>query len=137
MYDGDIRVFLTEDGAEIFMENGNILMDQVVFNAISMSIFSGKNNDHHNLLMSSDKYKLESKTVETCNKPITLQSIGDIKKAVKYDLKPLIDDGIIYDLLIDVKNITGKVIEIKISCSYTGGQIEKTFVYNNGILEVK
>ena len=136
MHDGDPRLIVTGDGLEISMENGNIFTDDSPFNAIVLSLFPDKNNDHQNVLLSSEKYKLESKTLLECRKPITLQSIKNIKKAIKYDLKPLVDDGLIWNVDTEVKNTTSRIISIKIYCEYSGGIIEKEFIYNNGIIEV-
>ena len=136
MYDGDPQLILTEDGAEIFMENGNIFVSNVVHNAVLIAVFSGKDNDHHNVLFSSDKYSIESKTLDECSKPITIQSIKNIRKAIEFDLKPLVDDGLIYDLEIEVRNTTGKSIYIKIYYVFDGEQIQKQFEYSNGTLKV-
>ena len=131
------RIFITQDGADIYMNNGDIASVAMVCNCVINSIFSNSSNNVHNKMMTNSANNFHGKTMEALKRPITVSSMALIKKAIEFDLSPLVNQGDINDLEVYVENSQGKRIDFIIGFSYSGKRVTQKFSYNNGIIEVE
>lgn len=136
-FDGDMMIFLTFDGAEIYENSGNIHTDSSVLNMITMLLFLGNKNRHYSVLMKDSNYKYESKTPEILKKPITVTMLRDLDSAIRSDLSYLTDKNIIVLENVYVKNTGPKQIEIEITVfiNHSKERVRRIFQYKNGFIE--
>lgn len=128
-------LIMTGSGLGLYSENGQMLSEDQIFNCVTMLLFAGSNNYHHDVFLKNQNWKFRGNYEATVRKPITMQMLSDLGSAVESDLKPLIDDKIITELDSVSKNPNGKRIDTIITFVYNGKRLSKTVVFQNDTIK--
>lgn len=81
IFDGEPRIFLDENGTYLTWKGGQPIMDAGLENMALISILT-EENWVGNILFTNPAHKIGSKVVSTSKKPITIDSIEELRKAV-------------------------------------------------------
>ena len=109
-YQGDPKLTLDENGADLTFKGGQPEMDRGIENAALISLHTRK-GWAGNVLMRRPEQKIGSNFEEAQNLPITLTSFNTIRNAANAALQWMIDVKIALSVDSAVRNPTGKKIE--------------------------
>ena len=127
IYQGDPKLFLTKDGAELKFVEGQPVMDQGLENLAFISLFTEgwAGND----LFDDANQKIGSDFEESTRQPITLQNLIDNQDAA---LKALKNDSF-GNIEVDVLNPNGYRRDITIRLEPPGQDINALTITKNGL----
>lgn len=120
LWDGDPKITVGEDGAEMTFIGGQPVMDQGLENPVILSLFT-EPGWVGNALASSDAEKLGSIYEETCRQPVTLSSLNSSANAAKAALRWMISGGIASKITAVSRNPSGHIRETKVTVTPPGG----------------
>lgn len=130
VFQGDLKVFLTEQGADMKFVGGQPTMDRGWENAVIFSLFtrSWVGND----LFDDPNQKLESDFEETASRPITLSNISDVEKSAESALAWMLDTGVADEIIVEATNPSGNIRQIKIIIRPPGSDARELLITKNG-----
>jgi hypothetical protein len=114
-FQGDPKLYLTENGVDISVINGHVEMEQGLINTILIPLFISKEPKHYNDLCKNDDEKIKPLLSDVINRPITANSLLDISSAVKASLSVLISRGFAKTIDVKVENKRGMEILLTIT----------------------
>jgi phage gp46-like protein len=109
-YEGDPRIYLEEDGAEMDLRGGQPIMDQGLENTVLITLLTDEGWQLNKLETDSRKH-IGSKFLRVARRTITADNMLDIKSAILQAFKPLEENKIIKDTEAAVSSPTGQRIE--------------------------
>lgn len=130
-FQGDPKIFITADGAEIAVENGQPIMDGGLENAVLISLFTLK-GWVGNVLFRKNSEKIGGRFQAAANQSITLSALTDISNAAKDDLQWMIDEGILSTVEATTRNPQGRILETLIQLQPVGSDLETLLLQRNG-----
>lgn len=113
IFQGDIALFLDENGSYMKYRGGQPAMDGGWENAILISLFT-RQNWPGNIFFDENDQKVGSDFEDICNCAITIANLNKIKNAAYRALKWMLDKKIASAIEINVRNPSGNRIEILI-----------------------
>lgn len=128
---GDPRVIITENGAEITYIGGQPIMDQGFENAV---IFSLSTNPDYpsNILYDTPAEKYIYDYEKFKNEPITIDSLNNQRNIAGLALKWMIDEGIASEIIVDVSNPSGYIRKTVIKIRPPGADLRTLIMTFNG-----
>lgn len=102
-YNGDPKITLDEDGADMQFQGGQPVMDSGIENASLISLHTEK-GWFGNSFFRKPSQKLGSKYTEEVKKSITLDQINKIRNAAEYDLAWMVNIGLASEIIASVTN---------------------------------
>lgn len=119
-FQGDPKLILDEDGADLKFQGGQPVMDRGVENAVFMSLHT-REGWVGNVFATSPSEKMGSKFEELMDQPITLASLGAIRKAALDALQWMIDTKLAASVSVEVSNPKGSAIKTTITVTPPSG----------------
>lgn len=132
MYQGDPKLTLDENGADLTFKGGQPVMDQGLENAVLISLFSRKGWTG-NVLVSDPNQKVGSDFEEKVNQSITISVLNDIRQAGIRALQWMIDSGLASNIEIEVTNPTAKNLRVVILIQPPGQDIKVLLLTKHGL----
>ena len=108
-YQGDPKLTLDENGANLTFKGGQPEMDRGLENAALISLHT-REGWAGNVFQRSPANRIGSKYEKTLEKPITLQVFNDVRNAAKSALQWMIDNRVASTVEAEVNNPTGKQV---------------------------
>jgi len=108
-YQGDPKLTLDENGANLTFKGGQPEMDRGLENAALISLHT-REGWAGNVYQRSPANRIGSKYEKTLEKPITLQVFNDVRNAAKSALQWMIDNRVASTVEAEVNNPTGKQV---------------------------
>ena len=115
---GDPKVTLTKDGADLTFRGGQPVMDSGLENAVMISLFSGAAWFGNVYMPKAGQVK--SRFYPLTLKTITASRLAELENAAKADLAPLVSAGAIADPSVRVTNPDGNRLDVTITISPPG-----------------
>jgi len=121
---GDIYIYLTEDGAEISVINGEPVMDGGFESAVLISLFANENKDHWMNEYMSENEKMKGNFYSFIkNTAKTLTTMRKAEELAKLDLQWLIDTGAADDVQITIISESPIRINMEVNVLANGNTI--------------
>jgi len=130
-YQGDPKIWITKDGAEIVVRNGQPIMDAGLENAVLMSLFTIE-DWFGNVLFDRINERIGGRFQKTGNEPVTLSGLNDRSNAAEVDLEWMIEEGILSSVEAISRNPTGSYVETEIELTPLGKDVQKLLIQQNG-----
>jgi phage gp46-like protein len=127
---GDPKITIDSDGADLVFKGGQPVMDSGLENAILISLFSGA--EWFGNAFASPSSGIESRFYPLTLKPVTASRLAELERAVKADLKGLVAQGAIADPAVRASNPTGDRLFIEITISPPGAKAETILLSRYG-----
>jgi len=132
-FQGDPKIVIDEDGAELTFQAGQPVMDRGVENAVILSLFT-ESEWIGNTLVTRPTQKFGGRFLEAIKQPITVSALNDIRNAALSDLNALIEVGLFEEIDVAVKNPESKKLSVLIVVKPPGSELEVFLLTNNGLL---
>ncbi len=127
---GDPKINIDEDGADLVFRGGQPIMDSGLENAVLISLFSGAQWFGNAFSLPSSR--IESRFYPLSLKPITVSRLAELERAAKADLKGLVSAGAIADPFVRASNPSGDQILVEITISPPGAEAETILLSRYG-----
>ena len=131
-FQGDPKLVLDENGADIIVRGGQPIMDQGLENAVLISLHT-REGWCGNVLMREPSQQLGAKYEEALLQPITRTSLNNVRNAAIKALQWLMDSKIASRVEALVKNTTGARIESLILIAPFAGNVLALLDTKNGL----
>lgn len=115
---GDPKITITDDGADLVFKGGQPVMDSGLENAVLISLFSGSSWFGNAYFDKATPIK--SRFYPLSLKSITASRLAELEQAAKADLAPLVAQGVMSDPEIKVSNPTGERLKVEIRINPPG-----------------
>lgn len=115
---GDPKITITDDGADLVFKGGQPVMDSGLENAVLISLFSGATWFGNTYFDKAAPIK--SRFYPLSLKSITASRLAELEQAAKADLAPLVAQGVMADPEIKVSNPTGERLKVEIRINPPG-----------------
>jgi phage gp46-like protein len=135
-YQGDPKVFITNDGAEMVFIGGQPLMDAGLENTVLISLLT-QPGWYGNAFARTPSERLGSIFESVGQDTFTLSTLATLQDIVEKSLQRLIDDKIISAINVRAKNPTGRVVEVQIASSAPDIEILLTRQGSNWIAQIQ
>lgn len=109
-YQGDPKLTLDENGADLVFKGGQPVMDRGLENAALISLHT-REGWAGNLFLRKPEEKIGSKYESALDAPITLSAFNNVRNAAKNALQWMIDVKVASQIEARVSNPTGKKIQ--------------------------
>jgi peroxiredoxin len=120
-FEGDPKVYITANGADLAFRDGQPVMDRGLENAVVLSLHSRK--WFGNLYLRDVAQKLNGRFEVAAEGPITLSNLANIENAAISDLQPLIDTGVASRVRAATENNSGTSTRTVIAVSPPGADL--------------
>lgn len=131
IFQGDPRVFITNNGANMDFRGGQPVMDQGLENYAILQLFT-KLDWIGNTLFRNPNHHIGSDYEEANLEPITVSSLNDIRDAAEKALQVMIDTGLASEIIVDTSNPSGNIRETTILIRPVGADAFELLVSKNG-----
>lgn len=132
IFQGDPRIFITANGANMDFRGGQPVMDQGLENAAIISLFT-KSGWVGNALFRDPAQHIGSDYEEAAKATITLTSLNDISDAAEKALQWMVDGGLASEIIVDVTNPSSSIIDTTILIKPVGADASELLVSKNGL----
>ncbi len=112
-FEGDPKIILDENGADLVFKGGQPVMDAGLENAVVISLFTAK-DWAGNTFFKDPNQQLGSDFEEKANQSITVSSLNDTRNAAEKALQWMVDSGIASRISVIVKNPRSNWLDIGI-----------------------
>jgi phage gp46-like protein len=127
---GDPKIKIDKDGADLVFRGGQPIMDSGLENAVLISLFSGAQWFGNAFSLPSSR--IESRFYALSLKPITVSRLAELERAAKADLKGLVSAGAIADPFVRASNPSGDRIIVELTISPPGAEAETILLSRYG-----
>ncbi|MHA1287294.1 MAG: hypothetical protein ACTSPB_07810 [Candidatus Thorarchaeota archaeon] len=131
-YEGDPKIFINENGPNLQINQGQPVMDQGLWNAVIISLFT-KPNWAGNVLFTGPYEKIGSVFEYEAQQTISVDMLNKVNNAAQLALKWLTDNGSVDLVNTRVRNPAGHNIEVTIELIKDGIAILKMVATKNGV----
>jgi len=138
-FNGDPRLFLDQDGADLKFIAGQPIMDGGYENAVIISLFT-RPGWYGNIFTDSDAKKIGSDFEEEAKKSITLETLNNMRQFALAALQWLIDNGSVETIEVIVNNVQSNRFEITIIIKPPGSDANVLLLTgrsNNWLIQIK
>jgi len=129
IFQGDPRIFIDEDGAYLAFVGGQPVMDRGIENYVLISLFT-RPSWAGNIFL---KEQIGSDYLDSLNNAITRTMLINVENAAERALKPMIDNGLVAAIDIDVRNPRSMEIVTTITIIQPSQETSKIQLIINGI----
>jgi phage gp46-like protein len=130
-YQGDPRLTLDENGADLDFLSGQPVMDAGLENAVLISLFT-REGWAGNSFFSEPSKQIGATFEETTELPITLANLNRMRSAGELALSWMIDAGMASDISVKVTNPTGKSLQVEVLIRPPTGDVQRLVLVKNG-----
>lgn len=109
---GDPKITMGPDGADLTFKGGQPVMDSGLENAVFISLFSAGSWFGNSYF--DESVPIKSRFYELSLKAITVSRLAELEQAIKADLAPLVALGAFDDPEVTVSNPTGERLNVEI-----------------------
>jgi len=134
-FQGDPRVVIDEDGADLEIQAGQPVMDRGIENSVLLSLFTAS-DWVGNTLVEKPTQKFGGKFLNAVKQPITATALTDIRNAVLSDLNWMIETGLAEDIDVQVTNPQSTKLKVLLVVKPPKSDLEVFLLTNNGLLWV-
>jgi hypothetical protein len=120
-FEGDPKVYITANGADLVFRDGQPVMDRGLENAVILSLHSRK--WFGNLFLRDPAQQLNGRFETVAEGPITLSNLANIENAAITDLQPLVDAGVASRVRAATENNSGTSTRTVIAVSPPGADL--------------
>lgn len=137
-YEGDPKLWLDENGAEIVFKGGQSVMDAGLENVVFISLFTRRQDATTkkqwcgNTLFDKPSQQLGGRFLKVADKPLTLTNLQDLESAVKSDLDWMITEQIAKNITARASAPTGDRKLVVIDIEPTGRDIQQIILLKYG-----
>lgn len=132
-FQGDPRIVIDEDGADLDFQAGQPVMDRGIENSVLLSLFTAA-DWVGNVLMDKPTQKYKGKFLEAIDQPINASALTDIRNAALADLNWMIETGLAAELDASVSNPQSNTLKVLIVVKPPTSDLEVFLLTNNGLL---
>jgi len=132
-YQGDPRITIDQDGADLVFRAGQPVMDRGIENAVLISLLT-EPGWPGNVLADTPSQKIGGRFLEATRQPITATALTDVRSAILSDLKWMVDDGLVEEIDAEVTNPEAKKLQVVIAVKPPGSDLQAFLLTNNGLL---
>ena len=130
--EGEPRVFISEQGAEIEFKGGQPVMDKGLENAAIISLFT-KSGWAGNAVITDPNAKVGGRYEEIAQtEAITLSMLNRLSRAAESDLSWMIKENLARSIVAVTTNPTGRQLETKITITPPGDTSTVLLITKNG-----
>ena len=130
-YEGDPKIVVTENGADMLWRGGQPVMDQGTENPALMRLFT-KTGWVGNFFIRDVNQQVGTDFQDTAQSTITVSSLVTIQDAADKALQNLVDSGMASKIITRAANPTGKITEVAALIQPPGKDIEVLLVTKFG-----
>jgi hypothetical protein len=120
-FQGDPKVYITENGADISFRGGQPIMDRGLENAVVLSLHSRE--WFGNVFLEKKEQKLNGRFEQTAEGPITLSNLENISNAAQTDLSWMISSGVASSVRAATENNSGTSTRTVVAVSPPGADL--------------
>ena len=131
-YQGDPKVFITNDGAEMVIAGGQPVMDGGLENAAQISLMT-EEDWFGNYLIEDPNQHVGARFLNAVKKPVTLTMLVDSTNAITQAFQWMIDSGIASNVDAIVKNPEGVILQAEALIEPPGNDAYRLLFLKNGI----
>lgn len=131
-YQGDPKLTVDENGANLVFKGGQPEMDRGLENAALISLHT-RPGWCGNVLFRKPEQRIGSKFEETCEQPITLSSLGNIRNAAKAALQWMIDTKLALRIEAAISNPTGRRLQTLVVIFPPSRELAVLLLAKNGL----
>jgi phage gp46-like protein len=130
-YEGDVKVIITEDGADMIFRGGQPLMDQGLENASQIPWFT-RNGWVGNLFLRDANQQVGSDFEEKAQGTVTVSKLIEIQKEGEAAWQKLIDSGLASRVIVRASNPSGSQTQVAGLIQPPGRDLEILLATKNG-----
>lgn len=131
--DGDPKIGIEENGAELYFYGGQPVMDQGLENAVLLSLFADERWAGNALLTGKNEPVGSDYERFATDEAITLTTLDRLSDRVKKALAWMVSSNLAASIDVETSNPTGRQLEVVISIAPPGdGNIATLLVARNG-----
>jgi len=130
-YQGDPKIFITVDGAEMVVQGGQPIMDGGLENAALISLLTDE-GWYGNYLIDDPNQHVGSRFLKTIKGVVTLTMLVDSTNAMGQALQWMLDSGIASEITPIVRNPEGTMLEAEVVIEPPGRDAQKLLFTKNG-----
>ena len=134
-FQGDPRIVIDEDGADLEIQAGQPVMDRGIENSVLLSLFTAS-DWVGNTLVEKPTQKFGGKFLNAVKQPINATALTDIRNAVLSDLNWMIETGLAEDIDVQVTNPQATKLKVLLVVKPPKSDLEVFLLTNNGLLWV-
>ena len=134
-FQGDPRIVIDEDGAELEFQAGQPVMDRGIENSVLLSLFTSS-DWIGNTLVDKPTQRFGGKFLASVDQPITATALTDIRNAILSDLNWMIETGLAEEIDVSVRNPQANKLKILVVVKPPKSDLEVFLLTNNGLLWV-
>jgi phage gp46-like protein len=131
IFQGDPKIYITLNGANLDFRGGQPVMDQGLENYALLQLFT-KSGWIGNALFSDPNQKIGSDFEEANKAPITVSSLNDVRDAAEKALQIMVDSGLASEIIVDTTNPSGSIRQTNILIRPVGADAFQLSVSKNG-----
>jgi hypothetical protein len=120
-YEGDPKIYITANGADMSFRDGQPVMDRGLENAVVLSLHSRA--WFGNLFLREASQKLNGRFEPTAEGPITLSNLANIENAAQTDLAWMVETGVASRVRTATENNTGVSTRTVVAVSPPGADV--------------
>lgn len=120
IFQGDLRLILSENGSELLFIGGQPVMDGGIENVALISLFTSQGWAGNELFRNPDQ-KIGSDFEQSTRQPITFQALNDIRDAAEKALA----DPVFGEVVVEVSNPIDHIIEVNILIKPPGQDVQQ------------
>ena len=139
LFNGDPRIFIDKDGADLKFIGGQPITDGGYENAVIISLFT-RPGWYGNIFTFSDSQKIGSDFEEESKKSITLENLNNLRQFALEALRWMIENNSVESIDVDVRNVESDRYTVTISIKPPGseaGVLLLTGRSNNWLIQIK
>jgi phage gp46-like protein len=137
-YQGDPKLILDENGANMVFKAGQPLMDGGLENTVFISLFTRRRDPTTNKqwcgnsLFDSPSQRIGGRFMEKADQSVTLSMLLDLEAAAKSDLQWMINEQIATEITASASVPTGKNVHVLIGIKPPGRSLQQLIVLKYG-----
>lgn len=135
-FDGDPKITMEQEGAELEFQAGQPVMDRGIENAVLITLYT-KPGWPGNALIDRPSQYLGGKFLEAVAKPVSLTAINDIRSAALSDLNWMIETKLAEEIDAIVTNPKSNEYEVTIAVKPPGSALQIVKITNNALLWIQ
>lgn len=130
-FDGEPRIFITQNGATMFFIGGQPVMDGGLENAVLISLFT-KPNWYGNIFFPNSNQKIGSEFENVSNQSITIANLNDRRQIAQNALSWMTKTNLASEIVVDVTNSTSFKVDTSILIKPPSRDLQELILTKNG-----
>ena len=131
-YDGDPKIYIDENGADLRFAGGQPIMDAGLENAATISLFTGPGWWANDLFAKASE-KIGSDFESTAAQPITATAFADTERAADVALRWLLEEGVAAGVTVEASNPSARRVAVAVLIEPPTGEVIELQALKNGL----